>query len=365
MKKEFKIVLFRVGLIKPNSSMSNYFTNLVLPVANQLVKNNFQVYFHTYFKVFSFPNIPYLFHKRKSIFNIIGILIDEFQILFFRLKFKNEVLIININQLLPTILSSKFSLIVIHDVIPYEFKNYFFLLHLFYKYYLNFYCKMALHVITVSDTSNKKISNYFNINSNKITTIYNGIKFSKSLTKHTSISNFDSFLYVGADLPHKNLEKLADAFLNLSDKYSLRLVGSCCKNKKILQLNAIRPKNIFLLNSLSDEQLSELYQNSSALIFPSLSEGFGLPLVEAMYYGLPILVSNKDFALEVCKDYKNTIYFDPNNTKSLIDSIIDFSNKQIEKIPFENLIANNSIISKYSWANSQKKLLNLISSYLK
>jgi glycosyltransferase involved in cell wall biosynthesis len=363
MKNNFNSVLIRIGFLKPNSSMYNYFVNLVLPAGIRLRSSGIKVYFHSYTKIESFSNIKYFFHKRKGFSNIIGILIDEIQVLIFRLIKLNSVLVFNINQLLPTFLSSKYSIITIHDMIPYEYKRNSFLLYLFYKFYLKSYASRCLGIITVSNTSKEKISNYFRVNKNKILSIYNGIKFTDYSDSNVVKSKSLSFIYVGANLPNKNLKNLTNAFRLLGDKYILNMVGSCCSNKEV-KLNYSICKNINLFPSLSDTELSNLYLKSTALIFPSLSEGFGLPLIEAMFYKLPILVSNRDFAREICKDYVFLYYFDPLNINSIIESVKSFSNDlNANKI---NFYSNNNeqLIIKYSWSNSQdilyKQLMYLI-----
>lgn len=363
MKINSQIILFRIGYIKAHSSMENYFKNLILPVAHQYKKAKYNVFFHSYNKVPDFNNIRFFIHNRKSFFNLIGILIDDLQVLFFRLKFHNRVLIVNINQLLPTFLSSKYSIVIIHDLIPYEFKNYWFLLNLYYKYFLKFYCRKVAHIVTISETSKNKITKFFNIDLSFITTIYNGIKFTDSESIEMSTPN-NSFLYVGANMPHKNIERLADVFLKLGDQFSIQFVGSCCKNEHLKAISSIA-KNIHLLNSVSDKQLSELYLNSYALIFPSFSEGFGLPLVEAMFYGKPILVSKMDYALEICKNYNNTYYFDPFDIDSIVNTILKFSrlDKRIAIIK-DNINNRSTLLNKYSWSNSQTSLIKLISIYL-
>lgn len=132
-------------------------------------------------------------------------------------------------------------------------------------------------------------------------------------------------MYLGASFPHKNLERLVDAHGELLKKVpdlQLILVGKREKYKIDLEKYiATKPYKDKILTPgwLDDEEVFWLYQNCAAYVFPSLSEGFGLPGLEAMSYGAPIVSSNATCLPEVHGDAAE--YFDPNDTKDMAEAI--------------------------------------------
>src|SRR5262249_26954971 len=134
------------------------------------------------------------------------------------------------------------------------------------------------------------------------------------------------FLAIGPTYPHKNFEFLIETYneLNSEIKKSHRLLivgglkGYLGEIKRLVnELNL--ENNVKFLGYVPAEELPSLYQNAECLIFPSLYEGFGFPLVEAMACGCPVLASNTSSMPEICGDA--AIYFDPTNKQSLKKAI--------------------------------------------
>jgi glycosyltransferase involved in cell wall biosynthesis len=125
-------------------------------------------------------------------------------------------------------------------------------------------------------------------------------------------------LYVGNAYPYKNLKTLVEAFesLRLRDHH-LVLVGPPNRFYDDLQrfVRELRVPNIVITGFVPGEQLGWLYDNARAFAFPSRSEGFGLPGLEAMAHGLPVVAANATSLPEVYRDA--AVYFDPTDTKDL------------------------------------------------
>jgi glycosyltransferase involved in cell wall biosynthesis len=142
------------------------------------------------------------------------------------------------------------------------------------------------------------------------------------------------FLYVGNAYPHKNVEVLIRAAAEAHVK--VIYVG---KDDYFYKRLGITPK------SVSDKELAGLYKNATALVFPSLMEGFGLPALEALREGCPVIVSDIPVFHEILGD--SAIYFDPHDVSALIkilSSKID-KPKRLEKT--------------YSWQKMAKETLLL------
>lgn len=132
-------------------------------------------------------------------------------------------------------------------------------------------------------------------------------------------------LYVGCMYPHKNLVRLVSAFGRLKGNPQLRLVfaGTDIPQWVDRVRRAVAREGldnrVVLLGEVSDAELSQLYRESEAFVFPSLYEGFGLPVLEAMANGAPVVCSSTSSVPEIAGDA--AAYFDPLNTDDLARAI--------------------------------------------
>lgn len=167
--------------------------------------------------------------------------------------------------------------------------------------------------------------------------------------------------HVGSPFPHKNIERLIEVFEILhAEKPELQLILPGKKefyfDKLQKQIDRSPAKNkIVVPGFISDEELKWLYQNASAYVLPSLSEGFGLPGLEAMAHGCPLVSSNATCLPEVFGNAAH--YFDPvsiGDMASKIKEVID--NEQLRN----ELISNGSVqIAKYSWRRMAEQTLKV------
>ena len=167
--------------------------------------------------------------------------------------------------------------------------------------------------------------------------------------------------------PLKNISKLSKI---INQNYSsvdfiFIFVGS--SNTKIFSdSNIFISNNIIFTGFISDAKLKALYLGCCALIFPSLYEGFGIPLLEAVTFNCSILASDIPSTREVCGDLP--IYFNPEDDIDIIiklsmfmdDESLSLRNNNI-KDPY-TLIDRDSVISSYNWNASAKLLLSFIKS---
>lgn len=163
--------------------------------------------------------------------------------------------------------------------------------------------------------------------------------------KHQDFNNY--ILYVGNAYPHKNLDRLIQACKN----YRLILAGP-----KDYFYSKIKPSSALIIkNNLGDKELSSLYQNAKMLVVPSLMEGFGLTILEAMRYNLPIAASRIPSIQEIAGDTIN--YFNPEDVEDMKKVIL----KALKQKP-KNY---NNILKNFSWLKTAKETLNLYNNYLK
>ena len=173
-------------------------------------------------------------------------------------------------------------------------------------------------------------------------------------------------MYIGRPWPHKNLNRLIDAFEILKVKYpELCLVLAGKKNDNYLNIEKnVKErglKDVIFTDFISEGQLRWLYENCAAYIFPSLSEGFGLPGLEAMVHGAPVVSSNAACLPEVYGDA--AMYFDPKD----IDNMADVINKVLsdENLREEMIKKGYTQVAKYSWQRMAEQTLAVYDRVLK
>lgn len=174
--------------------------------------------------------------------------------------------------------------------------------------------KKATALVAVSNYTKKSIIEYFPQARDKIDVVYEFI--CKDKFKFLNMPRKKKILFVGTISRHKNIHGILKAFLKIHDKipHNLIIAG---EEVPVLQttkemkecLNLIPPDRVEFTGFLSDDRLIKLYNESDFFVFPSFYEGFGLPPLEAMACGLPVLVSNVTSLPEVCGDA--ALYCDP------------------------------------------------------
>jgi glycosyltransferase involved in cell wall biosynthesis len=131
-----------------------------------------------------------------------------------------------------------------------------------------------------------------------------------------------TLFYPASFYPHKNHQIIIDCILSYND------ISNYIKSFIFTTRDIFNNSFIIELGVLTPEQCYNLYKSSDALIFPSLMESYGLPLIEAMYMKLPIIVSDLDYARWLCED--QAIYFNPTDVGSLYNAIVELYNKKQE-----------------------------------
>jgi glycosyltransferase involved in cell wall biosynthesis len=173
-------------------------------------------------------------------------------------------------------------------------------------------------------------------------------------------------LYVGSAFPHKNLDRLIEAFGLLKETrpaLKLLLVGKHEYHSKQLKKWAKNKPffdDIVFTGFVSDQELKWLYTNALAYVFPSLSEGFGLPGLEAMVHGCPVVSSNATCLPEIYGDAAH--YFDPEDIHEMAEKINDvITNKSLR----QKLIGKGyEQVKKFSWKRMAEQTLKVYSSVL-
>lgn len=198
-----------------------------------------------------------------------------------------------------------------------------------YYYFSTRYSKI---ILTVSEFSKSEINKYFGERiTNKVSVIYNGCEIKDEGIQPKEVG-FKYFLFVGSIKPHKNLRNALLAFKELNNNdYKFIIVGkkegfiTCDQDvfNLVSQINTKTEKVLFTGN-ISDQELYAWYKGACALVMPSYYEGFGLPLIEAMHFNLPIICSDIPIFREICKD--KVIYFNPHDPSDICQRMKEILN---------------------------------------
>jgi len=263
-------------------------------------------------------------------------------------------------------------IITIHDLILKRFPTsrasalipaYYWLKNLVYQIVIFSAIKRSKKIIAVSNYTKNDILKYFKVKSDKIKVIYEGAPNSegRSLRSKERSLLYPYLLYVGNAYPHKNLERLILSFNKLiEDKKDLYLilVGEIDYFYKKIQDKFSDSKKIIFTDFISDKELVALYKNASIYVFPSLYEGFGLPPLEAMSCGVPVVCSQASCLPEILEN--SAIYFDPEDINDMAEKIkYVLDNEKIQK----QLISNGfEQIKKYKWEEMTQEILKIYKS---
>jgi len=259
--------------------------------------------------------------------------------------------------------------ITIHDLIMDHFSTgnastlalpLYYLKYLAYKYIVKKSSEKAIKIIVPSLATKEEVLVHLQVDVDKIVVAYEAVD--DKIIKQKS--NFGEkygkyFLYVGNAYPHKNLDRLIQAFADLKD---LKLVLIGLKDyfyKKLEQ--EYKSDNIIFHGPVTDEELSGLYVNALALVQPSLMEGFGLPILEAMANKCLVVCSDIPSLREIAQD--NAIYFNPQDIEDIAKNLkLIAKNLNTGETMVENAFKRSQ---EFSWVAMAKETLGVYNQALK
>ncbi len=219
----------------------------------------------------------------------------------------------------------KKQIITIHDLTPLLFDQSYSKQYYYFKYILPKFLRRIDKIITDSNHVKDLLMEFYRLEREKIKVIYCGIS-EIFFTGDISNNKQDYLLYVGRITSTKNIVGILEAFNLIHKNYHLHLTLKITATRSDI-LTTLRHIGFDekLINFIefvphpSDTELLKLYKDARAFIFPSFSEGFGMPPLEAMACGCPAVVSNAGSMQEICADA--AYYVDPYDVESIADGI--------------------------------------------
>ena len=262
----------------------------------------------------------------------------------------------------PLDVSAKRKICTVHDL---SFFNPSFQPYYRVKYFSEGFIKKTLKadlIIVPSNFIKEEVVERFPWVEDRIKVIYHGIDHNIFNAKNEDFNKRRYILFVGNIEPRKNLITLLKAYSLLPDKYKkefpLVIVSySGWKNENVYRYidEAKLYKYVkFKSNILKDSDLAQIYRESILFVFPSLYEGFGFPVIEAMACGCPVVASNRGSIPEICKDA--AVYFNPYDPEELMERM-----KYLIDTPHKRKMMSDygkTYSKKFSWEKAAEEYIN-------
>lgn len=264
------------------------------------------------------------------------------------------------------------SLVAFHDLAFIHFPQYVSKLEKWY--YHKYYPKYALnahHLIAVSEYTKQDMITQYQLPESKISVVYNGVNelyqplslAEQEAVKAKYTDGHEYFLFVSAIHPRKNALNLLKAFVKFKrfqkSKMKLIMVGRMAwQTNEIEEAKALMPykEDVIWTGYLPVEEITQLMGAAYALVYPSLFEGFGIPIADALACNVPVITSDTSSMPEVGGDA--AMYVNPESVED-ITAKLNFMYK--DELLRNKLIRNaSSQVSKFNWDDSARKVWDLI-----
>lgn len=242
---------------------------------------------------------------------------------------------------------------------------------LFYKKYMPAFLKKATFIATVSEFSKKDIMQQYKTPAAKIDIVYNGVKeiFQplkeevKVATKNKYTEGKEYFVYAGSIHPRKNLMKLLKAFSIFKKRQQtnmkLVLAGRLAWKYESFKenLKSYKYRNDVIMTGYTEQkELVNIIGSAYGMVYPSLFEGFGVPVLEAMQCDVPVITSVNSAMQEIAKDA--ALFADPENSTDIAEKMMLLYKD--EKLRKELIEKGKKVASKYDWDKTAELLWQTI-----
>lgn len=258
------------------------------------------------------------------------------------------------------LIGAKWNVVTVHGL-EYEVSplSYGFWERIYMKMSIRYSCLKADRVIAVSENTKRDLMHLYRVPENKLRVIGEGF-VSQVAIENTLPKITPYLLFIGRVEERKNVRRIIEAFEILKERYQLphqlvlvgkRGYGYADIHHKIQ--NSKFKKEIQELGYLSLNEKEELLQNAAAFVFPSIYEGFGLPVLEAQSVGVPVVTSSTSSLPEVAGD--GAVYVDPTSSESIAGGIYKvLQMDEEEKKRFGNTMKEN--LRRFSWEKCAKEI---------
>lgn len=253
-------------------------------------------------------------------------------------------------------------LVTIHDLNFIQTKNYF--KQKKYLFNLQKLINNADEISTISNYTRKQVEEYCKLGNKKISVIYNGVEVNNQVSYHTKYKEYSNYFFsIGEFTAKKNFHFLLDC-LPFFEGYKLVIAGNHNTPYGLYMKNLIHSKSLHhlveLTGIITTEEKYQLYTNCTAFLFPSLAEGFGMPIVEALRFGKPVISSNACSLPEIGGNA--VMYFDASSidsAKNAIESMLILYNNSNQYSTEMSINRSN----EFTWKRASSAYLDIYETY--
>jgi glycosyltransferase involved in cell wall biosynthesis len=231
----------------------------------------------------------------------------------------------------------------------------------YYRFFVKKFHKHSEHIVTVSHFTKNDIMDQLLVPAEKVSVAYNAIT-KDFFMKDTTIDNITEtpyFVFIGTLHPRKNIDRLLNAFdifkkeTNLP--HQLHLIGACmwnCKEYRDRVASSPWSADILHFKGLKDVELIMQLRKATALVYPSMFEGFGIPIIEAMALGVPVITSNVSSMPEVAGDA--ALLIDPESVEQIAHSMKNLvTQPELKK---DLILRGRENIKRFSWEKTSEQI---------
>jgi glycosyltransferase involved in cell wall biosynthesis len=222
--------------------------------------------------------------------------------------------------------------------------------------------KVADTITTVSEFSKSEIVEHLDVPRPKVDVVYNGVDTSFFANESESLDDLPEryLLFVGSMNPRKNLERVVKSYVAIKDQtdlpHELVIIGP--ENKSIFKSVDIEAQDdVVTPGFVTEGELKYAYENADVFVFPSLYEGFGLPPLEALACGTPVVASDTTALGEILQE--GCIQVDPEDVQEISDAIRRIL--EDEQLADELATQGNAYAREFTWENATNQLRDVLS----
>ncbi len=374
-----KILIDAFGIVDKTTGVGQYSLQLLNALSEIDSKNEYYICFQKKLN----DSHPIFNLKNKRNFTLIrddvSAIGPKKQFYYYNLLRRNRFkfdLLHSLNSELPLYGNTK-SIVTFHDLkyirYPYFLNKFSTIKSKYLKYTMKKGAEKASKIIAVSQSTKNDIIHLLRIEKDKIIVIYEASNLGMYLKVNGGMANSEIlkkyaiqkpyFLYVGEKRPHKNLEGLIKAFAIFKEKYDSRNSSLVLTGKKYSTYHEYITiaENLGVKNSLiftgfiPEKYLKTIYSEAETLLLISFYEGFGIPILEAMECGIPVITSNISSIPEVAG--KAALLVDPNNIQEIAGAMNDIvSSKTLRKQLIESGLKR---VKQFSWERTARQTLKV------
>lgn len=246
---------------------------------------------------------------------------------------------------------TKEQVVTVHDLRPMFFPDNP-LQGVYWKYILPYTLKKTKSIITVSETSKQKICAAFRIDAQKVHVVHNA--FEPKARDNGRCEKKPRLLCVGCNWKHKNIHELLQNHALWAERYELDVVAADTKYVRSLKEMAQNygiSSRVHFHSDVSDSQLESMYRSAKALVYPSIDEGFGIPPLEAMSFGTPVIASNIPVFREIFGDAP--IFIEIGDNQSWAGAFKTLENSEAYEARVQ---AGSEVVSRYPRSRTFQEL---------